>query len=133
MTRRPPPFAVGDELEPRTIGPITKTDIVRFAGAGGDFIPLHHDEDYARAAGLPGIIAMGQLQAGLLASWIADGAGVENLLSYSVRFTSPLAVGETLTLSGTVTTADGDVIGLDLSAKAADRVVVSGKARIRTR
>ena len=60
-------------------------------------------------------------------------AGVENLLSYSVRFTSPLAVGETLTLSGTVTTADGDVIGLDLSAKAADRVVVSGKARIRTR
>jgi acyl dehydratase len=132
MTRTPPVLAAGDQLEPCTIGPVTITDIVRFAGAGGDFNPLHHDEEYARAAGLPGIIAMGQMQAGMLASWVSDIAGVENLLSYAVRFTSPLAVGETLTLRGTVTSVDDGIASVDLSAAVAERVVISGTARVRT-
>ena len=54
MIRMPVTLSEGQHLDPRKIGPVTQTDIVRFAGAGGDFNPLHHDADYARAAGLPG-------------------------------------------------------------------------------
>lgn len=87
MTRAQVALDAGQQLETRTIGPITQTDIVRFAGAGGDFNPLHHDPDYARAAGLPGVIAMGQMQAGMLAAWIAD--LVASRISCRIRCVSP--------------------------------------------
>ncbi|GAB25452.1 hypothetical protein GOPIP_084_00350 [Gordonia polyisoprenivorans NBRC 16320 = JCM 10675] len=131
MTRAQVALDAGQQLETRTIGPITQTDIVRFAGAGGDFNPLHHDPDYARAAGLPGVIAMGQMQAGMLAAWIADLVGVENLVSYSVRFASPLAIGETLELGGTVASTDDDTAEVTVQATVGDRVVISGTARVR--
>lgn len=131
MTRAQGALDAGQQLQTRTIGPITQTDIVRFAGAGGDFNPLHHDADYARAAGLPGVIAMGQMQAGMLAAWIADLVGVENLVSYSVRFVSPLAIGETLDLGGTVASTDDDTAEVTLQAAVGDRVVITGTARVR--
>lgn len=131
MTRAQVALDAGQQLQTRTIGPITQTDIVRFAGAGGDFNPLHHDADYARAAGLPGVIAMGQMQAGMLAAWIADLVGVENLVSYSVRFVSPLAIGETLDLGGTVASTDDDTAEVTLQAAVGDRVVITGTARVR--
>ena len=134
MIRTPAALREGQSLKPREIGPITQTDIVRFAGAGGDFNPLHHDAEYARAAGLTDVIAMGQMQAGMLGAWIADLAGVENLLSYSVRFVSPLAIGETLHLGGTVESVDPDASSAEvtLQATVGNRVVVSGTARVRT-
>lgn len=133
MIRMPVTLSEGQHLDPRKIGPVTQTDIVRFAGAGGDFNPLHHDADYARAAGLPGVIAMGQMQAGMLAAWVADLVGVENLLAYSVRFASPLAIGETMQLGGAVQSVDADAgtAELTLQATVDDRVVVSGTARVR--
>lgn len=133
MTRSPIVLTPGQELEPRTIGPITQTDIVRFAGAGGDFNPLHHDTDYAIRAGLPGVISMGQMQAGMLAAWVADIVHVENVVSYSVRFASPLAIGETLELGGRVDSVDpgSGTAALLLEAKSSDRVVISGQARVR--
>lgn len=131
MTRTPAVLTTGDTLEPRSIGPITQTDIVRFAGAGGDFNPLHHDPDYARAAGLPGVIAMGQMQAGMLAGYLSDHVGVEHLLSYSVRFASPLSIGEILILHGTVTDVTDSDARVELEARVDDRVVVSGTARVR--
>ncbi|QII09102.1 acyl dehydratase [Rhodococcoides fascians A25f] len=126
-------MSAGDTLGGRTIGPITQTDIVRFAGAGGDFNPLHHDDEYARAAGLPGVIAMGQLQAGLLAAWIADTVHVEHLLAYSVRFASPLAIGDLVRLTGSVSAVDSDNHTAELTVQAAvgDRVVASGRAHTR--
>ncbi len=132
MTRTLIALAAGQELEPRVIGPITQTDIVRFAGAGGDFNPLHHDDEYARRAGLPGVIAMGQMQAGMLAAFVSDLVGVENLLGFSVRFASPLAIGETLRLGGRVETLDNGVAELLVEAAVGERVVVSGRARVRT-
>ena len=51
-------------------GPLTLTDLVRYAGASGDFNRLHHDDAYARAAGLPWVMAHGMLSAGLLASFV---------------------------------------------------------------
>jgi acyl dehydratase len=57
----------------RTTDPVTRTQIVRFAGAAGDFNPMHHDEAFARAAGQPSVFAMGQLQAAILASMVWPG------------------------------------------------------------
>ncbi|MGW6356331.1 MaoC family dehydratase [Streptomyces sp. NPDC055092] len=99
----PVELSVGDRLAPRTIGPISQTDIVRFAGAGGDFNPLHHDHGFAAAAGFAQPIAMGQMTAGLLAAWVTDWCGVENLLEYEVRFSAPVSIGDVVELSGEVT------------------------------
>ncbi|GAB93583.1 MaoC family dehydratase [Gordonia rhizosphera] len=133
MSRAPIVLSDGQDIGSRSIGPITQTDIVRFAGAGGDFNPLHHDADYARKAGLPGVISMGQMQAGMLAAWVADLVHVENVLSFSVRFASPLAIGETLDLAGTVAAVDAatGTATLELRAEVSGRVVISGKARVR--
>lgn len=133
MSRSPVVLTVGVDLEAKSVGPVTQTDIVRFAGAGGDFNPLHHDMDYARSAGLSGVISMGQMQAGVLAAWVADTVHVEHLLSFSVRFASPLAIGEVLDLTGSVDEVDGSrgIAVLSVQACAGDRVVVHGRAAVR--
>lgn len=101
--RPPVTLEPGDRPPARTVGPLTITDIVRFAGAGGDFNPLHHDVEFAARAGFPTVLAHGQLTAGLLAGWVSDLLGVEHLRGFTVRFLAPVFAGDTLTLSGTVT------------------------------
>jgi 3-hydroxybutyryl-CoA dehydratase len=132
VTLRP---AVGDRVPPRTVGPVSQTDIVRFAGAGGDFNPLHHDPAVAMAAGFEQPIAMGQLTAGLLAGLVTDWCGVENLLSYEVRFTAPLLIGDVVELAGEVTdlaiAPDGrGVATVTLAARRGEHTLVSGVATV---
>jgi acyl dehydratase len=91
---------VTDSVELR-VGPVTRTQIVRFAGAGGDFNPIHHDEEFAREAGQPTVFAMGQLQAAMLARLAADWLGAEQLRSLAVRFTAKVWPGDVLVLTGT--------------------------------
>ena len=128
--RSRPALAVGSTMPLRSIGPLTPTDIVRFAGAGGDFNPLHHVDSVARAAGFDGVIAMGQFQAAALAGALSDWAGVESVLRYEVRFASPWSAGETLDLSGEVTAAVDWVAEVQLSGAVGDRVVITGSARV---
>lgn len=132
--RTPVAVRVGDTHAVREIGPITQTDIVRFAGAGGDFNPLHHDPEFAARAGFPTVIAMGQFQAGLLAAWLSDWLGVEHLRSYEVRFRAPVFVGDVLHLSGRVdalSAADGSCVAtVSLQAARGDVVVVSATAEV---
>jgi 3-hydroxybutyryl-CoA dehydratase len=85
-----------------TVGPITRTQIVRFAGAGGDFNPMHHDEEFARAAGQPTVFAMGQLQAALLARLASDWLGIHALRRLAVRFVAKVWPGDVLVLRGVV-------------------------------
>ena len=126
------PATTGTTLQARTVGPISRTDIVRFAGAGGDFNPLHHDAETARAAGFPDVIAMGQLHAGMLGSWVADVFGVEHLRSFEVRFAAPVNVGDTLTFTGEVTDVDHTVspaiAQVTLAVQRGDDVVLHGTA-----
>lgn len=93
----------GAELEPVTVGPVTRTHIVRYAGASGDFNPLHHDDEYARRLGNPSIFAMGMFPAGVLATAVTRWLGVGAVRRYSVRFRSRVWPGDRLTLCGTVT------------------------------
>ena len=84
-------------------GPITRTDIVRYAGAGGDFNPVHHDEEFAKNLGLPSVFAMGLLGAGFLSRLVTDWLGLRNLRFFSVRFATQMWPGDVLQMSGTVT------------------------------
>ena len=94
--------AVGDAPEPRLFGPITRTDIVRYAGASGDFLPLHHDEEQARAAGFPTVFAMGMFQAGLLATFATDWLGAAEIRRFAVRFREQVWPGDVLVCEGKV-------------------------------
>ena len=93
-------------ISERRFGPITRTDIVRYAGAGGDFNPIHHDDEFARSAGYPSVFAMGLFTAGLLSGYASDAFGLENIHRYSVRYTGQVYPGDTLVLQGEVAPDD---------------------------
>ena len=76
---------VGDEA-PVFSHTLTRTDLVRYAGASGDFNPMHHDEVQAQAAGQPSVFGHGMFSMGLLGSALTDFVGVGNLQRYQVRF-----------------------------------------------
>ena len=75
---------------------LTRTDLVMYAGASGDFNPMHHDEVAAQAAGLPSVFGHGMFSAGLLATAITNYVGIGNMASYRMRFTKQTWPGEVL-------------------------------------
>jgi acyl dehydratase len=81
---------------------LSRTDLVRYAGASGDFNPMHHDEVQAQAAGLPSVFGHGMFTMGLLGKALTDYVGVGNLRVYKVRFTKQTWPGETLATKVTV-------------------------------
>jgi acyl dehydratase len=117
----------------RVSEPVTRTQIVRFAGASGDFNPMHHDEPFALRAGQPGVFAMGQLQAAILASMVADWLGANNVIGYGVRFRDKVWPGDRLILIGEVVEENAGVKRCELSAvrERDDAVVLTGWARAR--
>ena len=104
-------------------GPVTQTDIVRFAGAGGDFNPLHHDPAAARQADFESPIAMGQFTVALLSAWLTDQIGVENLRSLDVDFKAPVSIGDVINFTA-VLDAEPDVDGPDGTLSASIRTTV---------
>ncbi len=81
---------------------LSRTDLVRYAGASGDFNPMHHDEVQAQAAGLPSVFGHGMFTMGLLGKALTDYVGVGSLRVYKVRFTKQTWPGETLETKVTV-------------------------------
>jgi acyl dehydratase len=124
----------GDQAPELVHDPVTRTDIVRYAGAGGDFNPIHHDEPFAASLGLPSVFAMGLYQGGILSSFASSWLGLINLRRFELRFAARVWPGETLRCSGVVTSAedvDGErVVEVDLSVTNADtgEVKVTGRA-----
>jgi len=84
----------GDEA-PELSHELTRTDLVQYAGASGDFNPMHTDEVKAKEAGLPSVFGHGMFSAGFLATAITDYVGVGNLTRYRVRFAKQTWPGET--------------------------------------
>jgi len=93
---------VGDEA-PAVSHKLTRTDLVMYAGASGDFNPMHTDEVAAKEAGLPSVFGHGMFSAGLLATAVTNYVGVGNLTSYRVRFTKQTWPGEQLSTNVAVT------------------------------
>jgi acyl dehydratase len=81
---------------------LSRTDLVRYAGASGDFNPMHHDEVQAQSAGLPSVFGHGMFTMGLLGKALTDYVGVGSLRVYKVRFTKQTWPGETLATKVTV-------------------------------
>jgi acyl dehydratase len=99
--------SVGDEA-PVLSHELTRTDLVMYAGASGDFNPMHTDEVTAQAAGLPSVFGHGMFSMGLLGKALTDYVGVANLRRYQVRFTKQTWPGETLTSKIVVTAKHDD-------------------------
>lgn len=121
---------VGDEAPARGFGPLTRIDIARFSGAGGDFNPLHLDPAAARAAGFDDVIAMGQLQAGIVAGVLSDWVGVERVHRFAVRFLSPFRLGESLVVSARVVAVEAGTASVEATGSVGDRVVISAEAAV---
>jgi acyl dehydratase len=92
----------GQRLPERLFGPVTLTDIVRYQGASGDLNPIHHDDEFARAAGFPAAIGVGMLGAGWLAAYCTEHLGEENVRRFRTRFSSVVYRGDRLTASAGV-------------------------------
>jgi acyl dehydratase len=94
---------IGQAMPPLTKSPVAKLQLVMYAGASGDFNPLHTDDDFAKAVGMPGVIAHGMLIMGFVGQAITDWIPRKNLKKLGVRFAGMTYPGETITVSGTVT------------------------------
>ena len=121
--------AKGDELEPTTVR-VTRADLVRYAGASGDFNPIHWSDRFAAGVGLPGVIAHGMLTMALagrfVTAWAGGPAAVRGL---SARFTRPVVVpdddeGAEVELSGTVSAVADGIATVSVTAKFDGRTVL---------
>ena len=127
-------LTVGHELA-RTEHEITRDTLVRYAGASGDFNPIHYNDTVAREAGLPGVIAHGMLTMGVAITGLIDVLGDPTAVrDYSVRFTNPIEVPATgaVTLEVTAVVAaideDAGTARVDLTAQSGGKKVL-GRAR----
>jgi acyl dehydratase len=126
---------VGTELPPQSY-PVRRVDLVRYAGASGDFNPIHWNERTAVAVGLPNVIAHGMFTMAeavrLVTDWTGDPGAVED---YAVRFTRPVVVpdddaGAVLEVTGKVAEKlEGNRVRVDISARS-DGQTVLARARV---
>ena len=108
---------VGEKAAAREYGPLTTRMFVRYAGASGDFNPMHYDDALARAAGYPSVFSQGMHSAALLASFAVDWLGAENVRRFAVRFREQVWPGDVLTCSGEITAISQHESGLLATAE----------------
>jgi peroxisomal enoyl-CoA hydratase 2 len=121
---------VGDEIPKFVVEGVTRPDFVRYAGASGDFVPLHYDQTFVEAAGIPTVFAQGMFTAGLLSKALTDWCGIGNMRNFKVRFATRVWPGDTVTCTGKVTNklesggeklVEGDLIVLNQKGEPAIR------------
>lgn len=100
MSARWEELEVGATAPERRVGPLTRTDFVRYQGASGDMNPVHHDEVFARAAGYEAPLGVGMFHAGVMATWATDWLGPENVRGFKVRWKEPVWPGDVLRITG---------------------------------
>lgn len=125
----------GDQLAPlhRTVA---QAQIDAYADASGDHNPIHVDAEFALSVGLPGAIAHGLLEMGILAEALTRWAGAaDSLVSLQVRFSKPLVAGDTITCTGTVTAVDEAeglaTLEVEATSGRGERVLTNGRAVVR--
>ncbi|UWF77164.1 MULTISPECIES: MaoC/PaaZ C-terminal domain-containing protein [Microbacterium] len=127
-------FTVGDVIAERTVH-LTRESLVRYAGASGDFNPIHYRDDVAAQVGLPGVLAHGMLTMGIASSVVVSALGdVARILDYGVRFTKPVVVdpvdGADVHVVATVGAVDDEAARIDLKVTSAGTTVLV-KAQLR--
>ena len=106
-------LSVGDVVAGASF-PLTRDSLVRYAGASGDFNPIHYRDDVAVSVGLPGVLAHGMLTMGLAVQPVADRVGdPARIVDYQVRFTRPVLVDP---VEGAIVTVVAKVGAIDAEA-----------------
>lgn len=122
--------AVGDTGPEVVVEDLEREDFVRYAGASGDFNPIHYDEPYATAAGNPSVFGQGMLVAGFASHMVADWFGLAAVKRFGVRFRARVWPGDTVTVTGEVTEVtrhdDGATVEATVEATNQDGDVVLG-------
>ncbi|MEY4451309.1 MAG: hypothetical protein RLZZ380_430 [Actinomycetota bacterium] len=118
---------------------LTRDSLVRYAGASGDFNPIHYRDDFAQSVGLAGVLAHGMLTMGVAvqvaANWVGDAGKV---IDYGVRFTKPVfvdaALGAVVVVTGKIGEIDAEngIVRIDLSV-VCNETNVLGKAQAKVR
>ena len=128
---------VGDKYEEVVVDDLTRTQLVMYSGASGDYNPLHTDDLYAKeVAGYPGVFAHGMLSMGLTGKMLTNYVGDGRLTKFGVRFTNQVWPGDTLTSKATVIEIreDGGEHFVDLTLETINqdgKTVVTGSASAR--
>ena len=129
-------LVVGDVVAEQTYQ-LTRDSLVRYAGASGDFNPIHYRDDIATGVGLPGVLAHGMLTMGFAVQPVVDWLGDPGkIMEYQVRFTRPVPVdathGATVLVTAKVGALDNEAARIDLTVVCAGATVL-GKAQVRVR
>ena len=129
--RTEPVWHVGEELEPRTLPPITRLQLIKYAGASGDFNPIHTIDEAAEQAGLKGVIAHGMLTLATMGLLFSPHLEYGYVKDFRARFSGMVYVGDVLEIGGRVTgveeTGEGRLYAFDVfSRRGEDDVVASG-------
>ena len=113
---------------------VDRDDLVRYAGASGDFNPIHYRDDVATSVGLPGVLAHGMLTMGLAVQPVVDRFGGDRIRDYQVRFTRPVPVppegSVRLELEAKGGLVEADEARIDVVAKVGGQTVL-GRAQVR--
>ncbi len=96
-------YKQGDALPELVKAPVSRTQLVKYAGSSGDFNPIHYDDEAARAGGLEGVIAHGMLSMGFLGQFVETAFGAGRYKRLEVRFQGMVKLGEVITCRGVVT------------------------------
>lgn len=93
----------GEERKETLVEEVDRAMFVRYAGASGDFNPIHWNEDFAKSAGYPGVFAQGMWTAGVLGTFLTSWAGEGSVRRFRTRFVGQVWPGEAVVCSGKVT------------------------------
>jgi acyl dehydratase len=127
--------AVGAELPSLVKAPIQQIQLTRYAGASGDFNPIHQDEEFAKAAGMGGVFAHGMLSMGFVAQVVTDWAGAGAVRKLAVRFAGLVRLKDVVTCKGRVlaksSPADAHLVDLEVWAEnQRGEKIVTGRATV---
>ncbi len=125
-----PAWEVGDELEGRTLPPVTRLQLIKYAGASDDYNPIHTIDEAAEEAGLPAIIAHGMLIAAAMNLPFSPYLEYGYVKEQKVRFSGMVYVGDEITISGHVSekvdSEEGCTYTFEVYARKGEDTVASG-------
>ena len=125
------PLLPGDRVV-LTAGPVTTADLVRYAGASGDFNPIHYDHRHAVASGLDGVIAHGLYVMGVAARVFDGWLGTRGeVAAYDARFTAPVKPGDRLDVAATVQAVEDGHARVTVEGRVGARQVLAAEATLR--
>lgn len=117
-----------ESLDKVTLPPVSRLDLIRYAGASGDYNPIHTIDEEAEKAGLPGIIAHGMWTMGSLSTLFTPYLEIGFVQDYTIRFKNMVFLGDVLTVQATLTGKVDDALVFQVDARnKQEKVVIEGE------